>query len=278
MNPEPSTLWPLLLFPLTFDGGAASVPRVDAWTLGVAAAIYVVVALTITWGLVPFLKRQIDSGPFDGLLMVIVRGWLRLVHRIEWVDRAVIPDELASLAGRGAIVVANHASGVDPFAIQIAFHRRIRWLMAKDQMIPALRDLWEHLGILPVSYGRDDSATFKEALRHVQRGGILGIFPEGAIARPPRQVRPFLPGVGLLVARSKAPVVLCLIEGAPEASSALASLFVPARVRVRCLGVFEFGKERDVEAITARLRQAIVDASGWPPNDQPIAGVGKSES
>jgi 1-acyl-sn-glycerol-3-phosphate acyltransferase len=65
-------------------------------------------------------------------------------------------------------------------------------MMAREQMLRELEEVWEHLEILPVTYGPQDAATFREAMRHVQAGGVLGIFPEGGITRPPQEIRPFL--------------------------------------------------------------------------------------
>jgi len=242
-------------------------------TLLTVAAAYVVVVLAMSLVVLPWLRARLHSGAIDGALWVVFRVWLALVHKPTWIGWEEVPDDLRMPPGRGLIVVANHASGIDPFLLQMPLRRRIRWMMSTDQMLPAFAGLWEHLEILPVNYGPQDAATFREAVRHVQGGGILGIFPEGGIARPPGEVRPFLAGVGLLVARSKAPVLLCLIEDAPDASSALAALITPARCRVRCLGLFDFKGVRDTAAIVATLRGKIVDSSHWPANDEALPGT-----
>lgn len=261
---------------------------VDPSTLTIAATSFVVVTLGYSWVVLPWLTRRMDTGPIDGFAVTLVGLWMRLLHRPRWVgfeqvreavDGGASPDSPSS-APTGLIVIANHASGVDPFLLQMPLRRRIRWMMAREQMLRELEEVWEHLEILPVTYGPQDAATFREAMRHVQAGGVLGIFPEGGIARPPQEIRPFLAGVGLIVARAKVPVVVCWIEGAPDASSALGSLFVPSQVTVHCLGMFDFRGQRDVEGIVTTLRETIAKASGWPLNDEPLpwtsaAGAGR---
>ena len=232
---------------------------VDFTTLAISAALFAAVTLGYSWVVLPWLTRRMDTGPIDGFALTLVDCWMRLLHRPRWrgfeavqraVDGPVVQDEGGQAAGgeparQGVIIIANHASGLDPFLLQMPLRRRIRWMMAQDQMLMELAEVWDHLQVLPVTYGPQDAATFREAMRHVQAGGLLGIFPEGGIAKPAQELRPFLAGVGLIVARAKVPVVVCWIDGAPDAPSAIASLFVPSRVTVHCLGMFDFRGERD---------------------------------
>jgi 1-acyl-sn-glycerol-3-phosphate acyltransferase len=254
----------------------AVIPLAD---IAIGAGLYAILALGYSWVALPWLSRRMDTGPIDGFAAVIVRAWLGLIHRPVWIGFDAVRPLVDGPAGgegtspRGAIIIANHASGIDAFLLQLPFRRRIRWMMAKDQMLPAFDGLWRHLAILPVTYGPGDATTFREAMRHVQAGGVLGLFPEGGIAKPPCELRPFLAGVGLIVARSKVPVVVCWIQGAPDAPSAFASLVVPSRVRVHCLGVFDGGGERDPATITASIRGMIQKASGWPLNDDALPGT-----
>ncbi|MFO0827962.1 MAG: lysophospholipid acyltransferase family protein [Phycisphaerales bacterium] len=242
--------------------------------LAVGAAAYAATVLVWSWVIMAWLRSLMSSGPIDGALSILVRLWLRLFHHPTWIGWEQLPNRWRRVTppepDHGLIVVANHASGVDPFVLQMQLRHRIRWMMSEDQMIPAFANVWKHLEVLPVRYTADDAATFREAVRHVRAGGVLGIFPEGGIARPPNEVRPFLPGVGVLVARSKTPVLVAWIEGAPEAPNARVSLFKQSHVRAHCLGVVDFAGQRDSSEILRRLRQMILDASGWPANDEPL--------
>ncbi len=230
------------------------------------AAAYVAGAALLSWVILPYLGSRLDTGVLDGLLFVVVRGWLRLWHHPTWEGLEHIPAGWS----KGMVVVANHASGVDPFLLQACLRRRIRWMMAEEQMLPALDAAWRHIEVIPITYGPADAGAFREAVRHVQRGGILGLFPEGGIVRPPNQVRPYLGGIGFLIARSKVPVALFLIEGTPQAATARETLFQPSRCRVRCLGWLDYSGTRDPAAINADLRRRMAEASGWPLNDKPL--------
>lgn len=235
-------------------------------------ALYVAAASVLSWLVLPWLARRLDSNPLDGVLYGVVWAWLKLWHHPSFEGLEAIPKAWP----KGLIVVANHASGVDPFLVQVCIPRRIRWMMAQEQMVPALDAVWRYLELIPVTYGPADAAGFRDAVRHVQRGGVLGIFPEGGIARPPKEVRPFSGGVGLIVARAKVPVVLFLIEGTPAAPTARESLFRKSRSRVRCLGWLDYTGTKDAAAVTADLRRRLAEASGWPLNHEPLAEAGGS--
>ena len=102
----------------------------------------------------------------------------------------------------------------------------------------------------------------------MQSGGIIGIFPEGRIVQPPEQIRPFYMGVGLIVARAQARVLLVWISGTPKADSMMESLTRRSRARVRFVDLIDFKGERDGHIITSQLRRRISEISRWPLNDE----------
>lgn len=227
--------------------------------LAIAAGVWVLVIAASRVLLTTGPRRgDIDAGLFFWVAVL----YARLLHRLRVEGREHIPRT------GPLIVVANHTGGVDPILIQVAVPRReIRWMMARDMMIPRLRGLWEWMRVIPVvrSGASGDSGAAREALRHLKDGGVLGVFPEGAIERPPGILRPFAPGVGLLAARSGAPVLPVVITGTPAASSAWGSLFRPSRSRIRILPPVCYAQENlSPEAIAADLLRRIAEASGWP--------------
>jgi len=209
-------------------------------------------------------ERLVWGGWLAGLEAVF-RPLARFVHRTRWVgfEGMKVPDG-------GFVVVANHASGLDPPLMQFAMPRRVRFMMAAEQMHPAFGAFWRGLGVLPVTYTAADAGMLREAVRHVKGGGVVGVFPEGAIERPPCVLAPFAEGTGTLVALTKAPVVVLWIHGTPTLGNALVDPFVPrGRAVVQYVGTFDFAAEgvRDPKEITARLRAALAKASGWPTRD-----------
>lgn len=162
-----------------------------------------------------------------GVFYRLIQIYARLLHRLRVDGR-----HHARFAPRPLIVVANHTAGVDPLLIQAACPFEVRWMMARDMMIPAGRPLWEFARIIPVDRARPDPAALRQALRHLREGGVLGVFPEGGIERPPGMLRPFEPGLGFLISRSRAAVLPVVIRGTPHAPTAWGSLFRPSRARL----------------------------------------------
>lgn len=223
----------------------------------VAYALWVAVAAWIRAGF---------DDPDDAEAAFIVRVfhlYSAFLHRLQVVGREHIPR------GRSPgplIIVANHTAGADPVLIQSACPFRIRWLMAEDMTAAVLDPLWEIGQVILVDRLKGESTGVREALRHLKAGGVVGVFPEGHIERPPEQVLPFLPGVGLMIARSRARVQMVTVEGTPQVDPAWSSLWRPSRSRVRFFEPFRY------EGVAARdipgdLRRRFIEVLGWPANE-----------
>jgi 1-acyl-sn-glycerol-3-phosphate acyltransferase len=229
--------------------------------LFVAAAIWIVVVLLIRWFAARYLTIGPGRDPVLGLMWYVIRVYSRLVHRVTFSGLEHLPR--TPDAGP-LIVVANHTSSVDPLLIQAACRFHIRWMMAADMMMSSLDWLWKQQRMIAVDRDGSDMRSAREAIRHVREGGVVGIFPEGRIVDPPEQVWPFFSGVGLIVARTEAPVLLAWITGTPLTSNMTRSLFTFSRAHIEFLGVTQFSKSDDPEKITSELRRRIAEASGWP--------------
>lgn len=242
------------------------------------------VAGWLLWALAAHaLLRNPRRDPAYGLGLFLTRLYVRLVHRLEVVGRENIPDAQShdavapgptvGAAGGPLVVMVNHTAGVDPVLVQAACPFEIRWMMAKDMMLPALNAWWRWIRIIPVERAGDgvagsDPTAAREALSHLMGGGVVGVFPEGGIERPARTLRPFMPGVGLLVKRAKARVLPVILEFTPQTSSAWGSLLRTSRSRITFLPVVDphlpaAGKVR-AEEITQQLFELYVKATGWP--------------
>ena len=89
---------------------------------------------------------------------------------------------LENLPEGGALLCANHASGWDPFVIAIALPVDSRLtIMAKDSLfhIPVVGFLLRKAGIFPVKRGESDLTAMKTAIKALNGGNRLLVFPEG---------------------------------------------------------------------------------------------------
>ncbi len=211
-------------------------------------------------------RGDVETGLFCGLMWLYARVVHRLsVEGLEHVPQSRTPGPL--------IVVANHTAGVDPLLVQSLSPFAIRWMMAADMRLPQFDPFWRWTGIITVNRFDSEVSGTREAIRHVKGGGVLGIFPEGGIERPPKHILPFYDGVGLIVRATKAPVLPVLISGTPTADPAWASLYRPSRARVRFLPPIEYSTAQrgslGAKEITRDLRERFIEGTGWPPNDDP---------
>ena len=207
------------------------------------------------------------GGPVIGFIWRADRVYGRLMHRTTVTGREHVP---ATNAPGGLVVVSNHTGPIDGLVIQAACRFQIRWMMAVDLMIPALQWLWRWNPVIAVSRDGRDSGPVREAIRHVKDGGVLGVFPEGAIVQPRSELRPFHEGVGLIISRTRAPVLLVWVSGTPESPRMGEAIFTRSRSRVVFLDIIEFDKGAGPAAITRTLRERLAEASGWPVNDEPL--------
>lgn len=237
------------------------------WLLLAAASWAVIVWMCRFFG-ARWWSRGPGANPITGLLWVVIRVYCHLRHTPTYRGLQHVPETNST---GGLIVVANHTGPIDPLIIQATCRFEIRWMMAEEMMTAQLDWLWRRQRIIPVARDGSDMAAAREAIRHVRSGGVIGIFPEGGIVRPSGQIRPFHQGVGLVIAKTEAPVLLAWVRGTPEATGMMAALKSHSRSFVDFIDRLEFTGRRDPRAITSRLRSRLSEASGWPMCPDPVS-------
>jgi len=204
--------------------------------------------------------RPTWSGVFFWYLF---RVYARLVHRTRYHGLDSIPTR----DGGPIIIVANHTGGADPFLIQAACPFEVRWMMLREMNEGITRWFTEYGRIILVERNGRDFASTREALRHLHAGGVIGIFAEGGIERPPEMLRKFQSGVGFLVRRSGATVIPVWISGTPKVNVAFHAVVRRSHARVQFSQPMRFDKSMDAEAITLAIRDRIATMSGWPATE-----------
>jgi 1-acyl-sn-glycerol-3-phosphate acyltransferase len=227
-----------------------------------------VIILIAAWLVFALFCRWISVGvPRPGVLSIglffrFIQVYARLVHRLEVRGR-----EHAEQCDREVgplVVVCNHTAGVDPALVQSAMVREVRWMMAKDMMLADYAWAWEWLRIIAVdTKARADTNSVRDAIRHLKEGGVLGLFPEGGIERPARQFRPFMAGAGLIIARTRAPVLPVFITGTPDVPQAWESLWTRSHASLTIGPVMRFPPTHGVEEINRDIRAWFERVSGW---------------
>jgi len=115
------------------------------------------------------------------------------------------------------IIVANHCSYLDPPLVGVACKRAIHYLARKSLLdVPVLGPILPELNVIPVDQKNADRSALMGAIRVVRNGGAVLIFPEGTRS-PDGKIQPAQPGVGMIVAKTRAPVVPVKLVGSYEA-------------------------------------------------------------
>lgn len=115
------------------------------------------------------------------------------------------------------VIAANHCSYLDPPLVGVACKRAIHYLARKSLLdIPVLGPILPELNVIPVDRKNADRSALMGAIRVVRNGGAVLIFPEGTRS-PDGKLQPAQPGIGMIVAKTGAPVVPARISGSYEA-------------------------------------------------------------
>jgi 1-acyl-sn-glycerol-3-phosphate acyltransferase len=117
----------------------------------------------------------------------------------------------------GVILAMNHQSYLDPPLAGIACRREIHFLARKTLLEwPVLGPIFPKLNVVPVNQERADMSALKTVIKLIRAGECTIVFPEGARTLD-GQLQPAQPGLGLIIAKTRAPVVPMRIFGAHEA-------------------------------------------------------------
>ena len=190
-------------------------------------------------------------------LHAIDRLYSRGFHRVDVTGVQRVPR-----AGAG-VIVANHISSLDPVLIQSTIARPVVWMMAAEYFaLPYLGKVFELIDVIPVGRDGRDSSALRRALRALSDGRLLGIFPEGKIAKT-RDLNSFETGAALIAVRGGAPVYPVRIEGTPRGGTMAGVFARPQHVRLHFAEPLTLPNDRTAAALqsaTTAMQNAVATA------------------
>jgi 1-acyl-sn-glycerol-3-phosphate acyltransferase len=166
----------------------------------------------MTWWQV---QRRAPGWPRRRVLFwwTIVAGTIRLVGRVLYGARM---RGIERIPRSGPVLyVANHQSHLDPPLIGSFVSDRPFAALARHTLFDGRLMGWmlRSIGVIPLDQeSAGDIASMRTALRELQAGRTIIIFPEGSRS-PDGAVHPFQRGVWLLLKRADATVLPIAIEG-----------------------------------------------------------------
>lgn len=133
----------------------------------------------------------------------------------------------------GHLLAMNHQSYLDPPLAAIACPYPIHFLARKTLMKwPLLGPIFPQLNVIPVDQERPDMSALKNVIRLLRAGETTVVFPEGARTLD-GALQPAQPGIGLIIAKTLAPVIPIRVFGAFEAMPRNGSRIRMTQIKVR---------------------------------------------
>jgi 1-acyl-sn-glycerol-3-phosphate acyltransferase len=129
----------------------------------------------------------------------------RIIHRERMIEAGPV------------ILAANHQSYFDPPLVGICSKRAVYYLARKTLLdIPFLGKLLPDINVIPVDRDGNDMSALKKIIRLVRSGNGVVLFPEGTRS-PDGSLQRGKSGIGLIIAKTRAPVQPMRLFGSHEA-------------------------------------------------------------
>lgn len=186
-------------------------------------------AIIFLWWLyrVSVKHNEVDWGSrWFGLIDGLNRFLCQRFHRLQ-------PIHIELPEKGGCILACNHVSGLDPLVLIAAARRPLRFMIAREEYERfGLQWLFRGVGCIPVERSGRPELALREALRKLQAGEVLAIFPHGRMhldSDPPRKLKK---GVAWLAEQADVPVIPCRLTGVKGEGYTLLSVLMRSRVNI----------------------------------------------
>ncbi|GAA0910236.1 lysophospholipid acyltransferase family protein [Streptomyces thermoalcalitolerans] len=165
-----------------------------------------------------------------------------------------------------AILAVNHTHNIDGPMVMGVAPRPVHFLIKKEAFVGPLDPFLTGIGQLKVDRHAVDRTAVVRALGVLERGGVLGIFPEGT--RGEGDFASLRAGLAYFAVRSGAPVVPVAVLGSSERRGRLIKGLPPLRSRVDVVFGDPFEAAEGMQGLGAggtgrRTRQALDEATAY---------------
>jgi 1-acyl-sn-glycerol-3-phosphate acyltransferase len=175
-----------------------------------------------------------------------------IMHTL-WRPRAFGSWRVPSL---GPVILAvNHSHALDGPALMGTAPRPVHFLIKKEAFVGPLDPFLRGLGQVKVDRTSADRAAISAALGVLERGGVLGIFPEGT--RGEGDFASLRSGLAYFALRSGAPIVPVAVLGSGERRGRAITALPPLRSRIDIV----FGDPYPAGDGSGRRTRAALDAA-----------------
>jgi 1-acyl-sn-glycerol-3-phosphate acyltransferase len=154
-------------------------------------------------------------------------AYCALIHRLR--------TEPAPLPASGpAILISNHTCNIDHFLLQAGCERKLGFMIAREYYdFWAFKPFCQMIGCIPVNRNGNDTSATRTALRALEEGRVLPIFPEGRILMTSgKEIGEGHPGVAFLAMKANVPIIPAYISGTPRSNQFVKSFFSTSHSRI----------------------------------------------
>jgi len=149
------------------------------------------------------------------LLYIIIKNFsliiFKLIFRLKIIDGENIPKT------GPFVIVANHSSLLDGFVLVSSVKPKVTFMSAAYLFkMPFVGNILRGVRAIPVQGKGSDIKLIKEAMKVLQVGGVLGIFPEGRITNE-KDSFSAKAGAAYLAVKADVPIIPMAIKGADKA-------------------------------------------------------------
>ncbi len=156
-----------------------------------------------------------------------------------------------------AILVSNHLSGLDPLLLAASARRPLRFLIARGEYERfGLKWLFRAIGCIPVDRARRPEKALRAALRALERGEIVALFPHGGIhlqGDPPRRLKA---GAARLAELTGSRIFPVRISGIRGAGGVVSGVLLRSRAQIKLFAPIE-SRNRNTAELLEQIDRVI---------------------
>lgn len=144
---------------------------------------------------------------FYNMVRPIVFIYLKIVSNIKIINQENIPK-------KGKVILAgNHTNDYDSLLLVYTLKRGARFI-AKKELLEGIKGMvFKMMGIIPVDRSSSDPSVVPAAVKYLDIGSAIIIFPEGTINKTDDIIMPFKKGAVIMAIQSQSPIVPFAIKG-----------------------------------------------------------------
>jgi len=164
----------------------------------------------------------------------------------------------------GALIASNHLSFADPVIVGSALRRRTYYFAKAELFVPIFGWIIRKCYAFPVERGGADMGAAKEAIKLLEAGELLTLFPEGTRGRDGK-LQELSTGAVMLASRGGVPIIPCAICGSDDILPIGAKFFHRGKVAVSFgapIDSLQYGErpaKQELGVLTEQLRDSLVE-------------------